>query len=177
MDRYDCQDHRKPSSLELCWIMGFMTSHRSSRIWKVRWKRGKWTGYQLQAKSYIRFLTHITSFNLQWSYFTDERSKGLKSWMMSLKLYCRYAMVPLETLEVHCGRNLNLGGVWKKSCKEIRLFFSPKDQELDRYGVRIRNFTHIILHHCKCHQWKLEKGNQMWEDLKMESSDSILLEN
>ena len=118
-------------------------------------------------------LPHLICNGLTW----DERSKDLKSWMMSLKLYCRYAMVPLETLEVHCGRNLNLGGVWKKSCKEIRLFFPPKDEELDRYGVRIRNFTHIILHHCKCHQWKLEKGNQMWEDLKMESSDSISLEN
>lgn len=42
------------------------------------------------------------------------------------------------------GRNLNLDGVRKERCKEITAIFS-KDEELDRYRVRIRNFTQIIL--------------------------------
>ena len=68
-------------------------------------------------------------------------------------------MVPLEKLEVSeiwVGYRKESESGWsqKKRCKEIRLFFFffPEDEEIDRYRVRIRNFIHIIFHHCKCHQ-------------------------
>lgn len=103
MDRNDCHDHRKLGSLGLSWIMGLMTRHKNVPMWKAGLNgesRLLITGYQLQARPYIRFLTCMTSFNLQWFYFTDEGNKDLKRWMISLKLYCRYVMVPLEKLEV-----------------------------------------------------------------------------